>query len=142
MPVVVAGEARRGLRGALEHEARGEEQRLGVLVEVAAHLPGAHAQGRQLDSSFAIKKPGLSVQADRVLSARFSGICYAPASCGSNRRERRNYISSGQIQVELRRFVVAGVALRVALDLDRAQVVAGDVAGDVDRRRSTRSRSW
>ena len=36
-------EARRGLLGALEGEARGEEQRLGMLVELGAPLAGAYA---------------------------------------------------------------------------------------------------
>ena len=38
-------------------------------------------------SSF-IKKPGSFLQSEPGFSARFSGICNAPASCGSNRRER------------------------------------------------------
>ena len=46
--LVAAGEARRGLRGVLEHEARGQEQRLGMLVELAARRAGAHAQGGDL----------------------------------------------------------------------------------------------
>ena len=46
----VVGEARRGLRRVVEHEARGEEQRFGVLVELGAHLAGAHALGRQSDA--------------------------------------------------------------------------------------------
>jgi hypothetical protein len=44
----VVGEARRGLRRVVEQEARSQEQRFGVLVELGAHLPGAHALGRQL----------------------------------------------------------------------------------------------
>ena len=40
--------------------------------------------------------------------------------------------SRGQIQIELSIIVVRRIALRVALDLDVAQVVAGHVAGDVD----------
>jgi hypothetical protein len=40
---LAAAEALLGLRGAVENEAGGEEQRLAVLLEVAAHLAGAHA---------------------------------------------------------------------------------------------------
>ena len=39
---LAAAEARRGLLGAVEDEARGEEQRLGVLVELGAPLAGAY----------------------------------------------------------------------------------------------------
>ena len=42
--LLAAGEARRGLRRVVEHEARREVERLGVFLELAAHLAGAHAQ--------------------------------------------------------------------------------------------------
>lgn len=42
-------EARGGLCRAVEHEARREEQRLGMLLETGAPLPGAHAQGGLLE---------------------------------------------------------------------------------------------
>ena len=48
-------EARRRLLRAVEHEARGEEQGLGVLVELAAFLPGPNAEGRYVEF-FAHKK--------------------------------------------------------------------------------------
>src|SRR6266850_3570849 len=82
-------------------------------------------------SSLSIKKPGrlVSLKGYRVFAARFSGICYAPASCGSNRREKGT-ISGGEVQIQLR-VVLDRIAARVALPLDRAQVVGGDVAGDV-----------
>ena len=46
--LLAAGKTRRRLRRVVEHEARGEIERLGVLVELAAHLPGTHAQCRLL----------------------------------------------------------------------------------------------
>src|SRR5438105_14452297 len=71
-----------------------------------------------------IKKPGRSGPG---FSARFSGIYYAPASCGSNRREKVS-ISGREVQIELRAFgVVPRVARGIAPDLDVAQVVAGDI---------------
>src|SRR5437764_705927 len=48
-PGLGAAEAGRGLLGAVEHEARGEEEGLGVLVEFGARLAGAHAQGGKLE---------------------------------------------------------------------------------------------
>ena len=87
-----AREARRRLGGVVEHEARREIERFGVLLELAAHLAGAHAQRGQL-VVFGHKKPGPLVQRTGFFpTARFSWIYYAPASCGpSNRREQRIY---------------------------------------------------
>src|SRR2546422_10497507 len=88
-----AGEARSRLLGVVENEARGEEQRLGVLVELGARLPGAHAQRCQIRLFFHKK-----TRPQRTgFSARFSGIYYAPASCGSNRREKVS-ISGREVQ--------------------------------------------
>jgi hypothetical protein len=90
-----AREARGGLRRAVEHEARREEQGLGMFLELGASLPGTHTQGRKLERVCHGPRPCLRApekqkpgQADRVSSARFSCIFNAPASCGSNRRER------------------------------------------------------
>src|SRR5205807_7493737 len=75
-----------------------------------------------------IKKPGRSGPG---FSARFSGIYYAPASCGSNRRDKVS-ISGSEVQIELRAFgIVPRVARGIPPDLDVAQVVAGDVPRDV-----------
>src|SRR6185436_17262085 len=93
---VLARKARRGLLGVLEDEARGKEQRLGVLLELGARRAGAHAFRCQL-VAFSHKKTRASVRRagflGRTCAARFSWIYCAPASCGpSNRRVRGNYI--------------------------------------------------
>src|SRR5204863_9466994 len=127
------GEACRRLRRVLEDEARGEEQRLGMLLELAARRAGAHAKGGQLVVS-RHKKPGPLVQRTGFFSsARFSCIYYAPASCGpSNRRDGKNYTLCGQIQIQLGAVLFGGIAGGIAARLDLAQVVGGHVAGDVD----------
>ena len=48
---LAAAEALGGLRGVFEDVARGEVQRLGMFLELAAHLPGAHALGAILIAS-------------------------------------------------------------------------------------------
>jgi len=45
------GEAFRGLRGVLEHEARGQVERLGVLVELTADGSRPHAKGGKIEFS-------------------------------------------------------------------------------------------
>src|SRR5437879_12882149 len=129
---LAAGEARSRLLGVVENEARGEEQRLGVLVELGARLPGAHAQRCQIRLFFHKKtRPHLRTKRTGSFSARFSGIYYAPASCGSNRREKVS-ISGREVQIELCAFgVVPRVARGIPPDLDVAQVVAGDIPRDV-----------
>ena len=62
--------------------------------------------------SLAIKKPGLCAKRTGFLSARFSGICYAPASCGSNRREKRTISGVPGSDPAGRCLVVARVAAR------------------------------
>jgi hypothetical protein len=61
-----------------------------MLLELAAYLAGAHAQCCEI-KFFAHKKT--RPRGGPGFSARFSGIYYAPASCGSNRREGSQYIS-------------------------------------------------
>src|SRR5467141_963867 len=87
---LAAGEARSRLLGVVEDEARGEEQRLGVLVELGARLPGAHAQRCQI-RLFIHKKtrPQAVAQIGATRSvyqaARFKSSCALSASSPESR---------------------------------------------------------
>src|SRR5262245_61713355 len=89
----------------------------------------------------AIKKPGPLCSGPGSPRHALAGFITRPQAVAPQIGAKPNYIRPpisregrrlrGQIQVQLGGLVLAGVAFGVAPDLDRAQVVGGDVAGDV-----------